>query len=138
MSKVSSQQELHVPAETVWDLIGKFNALADWHPAVEKSELSEGGSIRTLNLAGGGEIVERLEKLDDGEYEYSYAILDSPFPVRDYTSTLKIRPSDDGKGCVVEWGGHFEPAGASAADAKKVINGIYQAGFDNLKKIFGV
>ncbi|MCB1755374.1 MAG: SRPBCC family protein [Gammaproteobacteria bacterium] len=138
MSKVTSQQELNVPAEEVWALIGKFNALADWHPAVETSTLSDDGTIRTLSLAGGGEIVERLEKLNDGDYEYSYSILDSPLPVSDYTSTLKIRRNDDGKGCVVEWGSDFKPAGVSAADAEKVINGIYQAGFDNLRKIFGV
>jgi hypothetical protein len=29
------------------------------------------------------------------------------------------------------------PAGASEAEARKVIEGVYQAGFENLKKMFG-
>lgn len=136
MSKVVSKQELNVPAEKVWELIGNFNALASWHPAVESSELSDGGSIRTLTLVGGGEIIERLEKLEDGEYEYSYSIVDSPLPVSEYSAILKIVKNDD-KSCTVEWGGQFNPSGASADEAEAAIRGIYEAGFENLKKIFG-
>lgn len=135
MSKVISKQELNVPAEKVWELIGNFNALASWHPAVESSELSDGGSIRTLGLVGGGEIIERLEKLQDDEYEYNYSIVDSPLPVSEYSSILKIVKNDDDT-CTVEWGGQFTPSGASAADAEAAVRGIYEAGFENLKKIF--
>ncbi len=35
------------------------------YSAVENSELSEEGQERTLSLAGGGVIVERLESMDD-------------------------------------------------------------------------
>jgi len=28
--------ELPVPAQTVWKMIGDFNALSQWHPAVAK------------------------------------------------------------------------------------------------------
>ncbi|MDO6459093.1 SRPBCC family protein [Granulosicoccaceae sp. 1_MG-2023] len=139
MSKVSTEQELNVSAEKVWELIGNFNALPQWHPAVEKSELSEGGTIRTLSLVGGGQIIEKLEKIRDGVFEYSYSIVDSPLPVSDYTSTLRIRQGDDDNSCVVEWGGRFNPAaGTSVSEAEKAVMGIYQAGFDNLKKIFGM
>ena len=60
MAKVNSSMHLDVPVEKMWELIGKFNGLPNWHPA-----------------------------------------------------------------------------GASESDAVKVIQGIYQAGFDNLKKMFG-
>lgn len=136
MSKVISKQELNVPAEKVWELIGNFNALANWHPAVESSELSDGGSIRTLGLVGGGEIIERLEKLQEGEYEYNYSIVDSPLPVSEYSSVLKIVKKDD-HSCTVEWGSQFNPSGVSAEDAEAAVRGIYEAGFKNLKKIFG-
>ncbi|MCG8380573.1 MAG: SRPBCC family protein, partial [Proteobacteria bacterium] len=117
-------------------LIGGFNALPDWHPAVEKSELQEEGSQRTLSLAGGGSIVEKLEKLDDNERVYSYEIIDSPLPVANYKSTLKVIEQGDGK-ATVEWSSEFDADGAPEQDAIDVIQGIYQAGFDNLKKIFG-
>lgn len=138
MTKVSMSTKLGVPAQRVWDLIGGFNALSDWHPAVEKSELEEEGktTVRRLTIAGGQTIVERLEHKDDKERLYSYSILSGPLPVADYVATLRVREDDDG-GCTVAWSSEFNPAGAPEADAAEVIRGIYQAGFDNLKNIFG-
>jgi len=135
MSTVKLETELPVDPEKVWELIGGFNALPDWHPAVERSELEDGGSIRRLHLAGGGEIVERLEALDDTGHAYRYSILSSPLPVMNYTATIKVTPKTDGSGSVVEWAGEFEPQG-SEAEALDTIQGIYQAGFDNLRKLF--
>ncbi len=136
MAKVNMKTNLDVGADEIWELIGGFNALPDWHPAVEKSELQEEGSQRTLSLAGGGSIVEKLEKLDDNERVYSYEIIDSPLPVANYKSTLKVIEQGDGK-AAVEWSSEFDADGAPEQDAIDVIQGIYQAGFDNLKKIFG-
>ena len=53
MSKLSVTTQLGVSADQVWELIGNFNALPDWHPAVERSELEEGGTVRRVTLAGG-------------------------------------------------------------------------------------
>ena len=135
MAKVSMSTDLNVSADQVWKLIGGFNALPDWHPSVEKSELTEEGQTRTLSLAGGGTIVEKLEKVDDGARTYSYSIIDSPLPVANYTSTIKV--SGEGDNSTIEWSSDFDPAGASVEDAMQAVQGIYQAGFDNLKKMFG-
>lgn len=136
MAKVSMSSHYDVSADKVWDLIGGFNALPDWHPAIEKSELEEGGTIRRLHLAGGGEIVERLQQSSDDEHVYTYEILEGPLPVKGYVAEIRVRPQGDG--CQVEWSSSFEPAGASEQDAMQTIQDIYQAGFDNLKKMFGV
>jgi len=136
MAKVSMSTELDVSSNEVWDLIGGFNALPDWHPAVEKSELEQEGSMRRLSLVGGGTIIEKLEKKDDNRRLYSYSIINSPLPVANYVSTLSVTDLGHGK-TKVEWSSEFKPSGAAEADAVKVIQGIYQAGFDNLKKMFG-
>jgi len=136
MTQVNMQTRLGVPADKVWELIGGFNALPDWHPAVEKSELEEEGQVRVLQLAGGGTITEKLEKIDDNEKVYSYTITDSPLPVANYSSTIRVKTDEDGN-AIVEWSSEFEPKDAPESDAIEAIQGIYQAGFDNLKKIFG-
>jgi len=136
MTKVKMETELPVEPDDVWETIGRFNALQDWHPAVEESELEEGGRVRRLKLAGGGEIVERLEQLDEEGHAYRYSILSSPLPVGRYTATIRVRPAADGKGSVVEWSSDFEPQG-SEQEALETIQGIYRAGFDNLRKLFG-
>jgi uncharacterized protein YndB with AHSA1/START domain len=136
MTKVNMNTSLNVSPEKLWEMIGGFNALPDWHPAVEKSELEEEGSVRRLSLAGGGTIIEKLEKIDDNEHLYSYTIIDSPLPVANYASTIRIK--DDGSGnSTVEWSSEFSPKDVPENDAVEVIEGIYQAGFDNLKKMFG-
>lgn len=139
MAKVSSSTELPVPAKTVWDVIGNFNALPDWHPAVAKSEIKkEGGStLRKLSLMGGGTIEEKLEQINDKERLYTYSILSGPLPVSNYTATLRVREGEGGKGCVVEWSSEFDAKGAPEGDAVAAISGIYEAGFENLKRMFG-
>lgn len=135
MVKVDMKTNLDVTADEVWKLIGGFNTLPDWHPAIEKSELEEEGSMRRLSLAGGGTIVEKLEKLDDNERVYSYSIIDSPLPVSNYIATIRVKEDGEGK-TTVEWSSEFEAEGTAENEAMDVIAGIYQAGFDNLKKIF--
>lgn len=135
MAKVSMSTNLNVSADQVWKMIGGFNALPDWHPAVEKSELTQEGQTRTLSLAGGGTIVEKLEKVDDSARTYTYSIVDSPLPVANYTATIKV--SGEGDNSTIEWSSDYEPMGASPEEAMQAVQGIYQAGFDNLKKMFG-
>ncbi|MFQ6018444.1 MAG: SRPBCC family protein [Kiloniellaceae bacterium] len=139
MTKVNVTTQLAVPAETVWNVIGGFNALADWHPAVESSVLEKdgGSTTRRLSLVGGGAIVERLDHVDESERRYSYSILSGPLPVADYRATIRVRENADGAGCTVEWSSEFEPSGAPESDAVAAIRGIYEAGFENLKKLLG-
>ncbi|MCC7413022.1 MAG: SRPBCC family protein [Gammaproteobacteria bacterium] len=137
MSKVRMSTEIPVPADQLWSLIGGFNALPDWHPAVEKSELQgEQGTVRKLTLAGGGQLVERLVSANDKERVYTYEIVNGPLPVMNYKATIKVSENEDGSSSIVEWSSEFEPV-AIETDAVKAIQGIYQTGFENLRKIFG-
>ena len=135
MAKVSMHQKLGVSADEAWKMIGGFNALPDWHSAVENSELSEEGQERTLSLAGGGVIVERLESMDDGSRTYTYSIKESPLPIANYTSTIRV--SGEGDDCTIDWSSEFDAVGAPESEASAAVQGFYQAGFDNLKKMFG-
>jgi hypothetical protein len=118
-------------------LIGEFNGVPNWHPAVEKSELEEDGKVRRLTLVGGGSIVERLEQIDDNEHLYRFSILESPLPVADYVAEIRVHQNEEGTGSTIEWSSEFKPKDASVQQATEVIQGIYQTGLDNLKKLFG-
>jgi hypothetical protein len=97
MAKASSSVELAVPANEVWKLIGGFGSLPDWLPYIPKSELAEGGRTRHLANPDGNTIIERLMAFDEKGRSYTYQILQSPFPVTDYYSTLKVTSADGGK-----------------------------------------
>lgn len=136
MPKVSMNSPVNMSADEVWKLIGQFNALPDWHPAISSSKLEDGGRIRRLSLFGGGEVVERLEQIEPGDRLYRYSIVSGPLPVANYTATLRVK--EDGKGkSVIEWSSEFEPAGASENDAMSAIQDVYRMGLDNLRKMFG-
>jgi hypothetical protein len=138
MAKVSMNSVFAIAPDEIWKLIGKFNALPDWHPAVQSSKLEDNGRLRRLSILGGGEIVERLETIDEKDKLYRYSIVSGPLPVANYTATLRVR--DAGKGnSLVEWSSEFEPAtGAPEPDAVRAVQNIYQTGFDSLKKMFGM
>lgn len=138
MAKVESSTELPVPADTVWSLVGNFNGLPEWHPAIDSSEIeTEGGAkTRTLKLADGSTITERLEESDDSARSYTYSIVSGPIPVSNYTATIKVEPSD--QGCTVSWSSDFQASGASEDEAVRAIRGIYEAGLENLKRLYGL
>ncbi len=138
MTKVSMSANLGVSADRLWDMIGGFHSLPDWHPAIAKCDIEEDGKVtlRRLSLAGGGEIVERLEQSDDDERSYTYSIVSSPLPLNNYKSTIRVVEGEGGN-AKVEWSSEFDSAGAPDTDVTKIVEGIYSAGFDNLKKMFG-
>jgi hypothetical protein len=127
-SKLRQTSSLSVDA--LWEKIGDFCGISKWHPAIEKCELSNNGKQRTLSLKGGGTIVEDLINWDARRHSYSYAIVSSPLPVSHYSSTIRV--VKDRSGSALEWTGQYRAKGASDADAKKTIDGIYQAGASNL------
>ena len=138
MTKVSMSLDLEVPAATVWKTIGGFDAVPDWHPGVTRSRvdgLGE-GAIRTLELAMGATMEERLDHVDDTARTYSYSIVRGPLPMADTSATLTARERDGG-GCTIQWDSSFEPAGVGESEAVKIVEAVYQVGFDNLKRMFG-
>jgi len=138
MAKVTMETKLPVPADKLWQTIGGCNSLPDWHPGATKSEVSgEGkGSTRTVTLPNGASLIERLENSNPANRLYSYSIVSGPLPVADYLAELRVKDNGDGTS-TVEWSSDFQPKGVPEGDAAKAVRGIYQAGFDNLKKMFG-
>jgi hypothetical protein len=126
----SAKAASKLPADAMWAKIGDFCGIGKWHPAVEKCELSADGKMRTLSLKGGGTIVEKLVKMDAAHHSYTYAIVSSPLPVAHYKSTISV--AGKGTGSVVKWVGKYQAKGASDADAKKAIDGIYDSGLKSL------
>ncbi|MCF2128188.1 SRPBCC family protein [Strepomyces sp. STD 3.1] len=129
MASTTVTLDVAVPPDRVWQLIGGFDALPDWLPYICESVAAEGGRVRRLRNEEGGMIVERLVAFDDAARSYSYAILEAPFPVTDYLSTLRVREvpgrSDASR---VEWSGTFTPTGVSDDEAAALFHGIYTDG----------
>ena len=136
MLSVHMQLDLKATAEEVWKVIGGFNEIPAWVPPVEKSTLDETGKVRHLSLAGGGLILEQLEEHSDEERYYRYSIIDSPLPLSNYVATIRVHAQGGGAHSIVDWSSHFNPDNAPDEEAIAVVQGVYQAGFDQLQTIF--
>ncbi|WAM14738.1 SRPBCC family protein [Rhodococcus sp. JS3073] len=136
MARTSTSIELPVPDFKVWELIGGFDALPDWLPFIPFSKLSEGGRVRTLTTQDGETVIERLEAFDNSRHFYTYSILQAPFPVTNYTSTLAVHQNDENSSRI-EWSGEFTPVGISDDEAITLFRGIYADGLTTLAEKLG-
>lgn len=138
---------IDAPAGKVWNLVKDFNGLNTWHPAVATDEIVEGknnavGAVRLLTLKGGGTIKEKLLAYNAAGRTFKYAIVEGVLPVSGYTSVTTVKSAGKNKSTVT-WSGHFkrknagDNPGADENDktAKDAVNGVYQGGLDNLKKL---
>jgi hypothetical protein len=144
MVKVYRSTVLDAPADRVWRDLRDFNGMANWHPSIGSSRIENGqpadkvGCVRNFQLKDGNRIREKLLALSDYDYSFTYAILDSPMDLNDYIATLRLFPVTEGNRCFIEWSAEFDCPPEKAAElAEAVGDGVFQTGFDALKKRYG-
>jgi hypothetical protein len=117
------------PAATI-ALIGDFCGIKNWHPVIVACELTtEGGAeIRTMTAKDGSKFVEKEVASDASSY--TYTIVTSPLPLKDYKSTIGV--SGMGDTATITWTGSFTP-NAPDNGVEKVVSSIYVAGLTGLK-----
>ena len=144
MVQVYVSSVIGATADTVWSRIRDFNGLPQWHPLIADSRIENNqpsdrvGCIRHFHTRDGGMIREKLLALSDYDYSCSYEILESPMGVERYVATLKLTPVTDGNRCFAEWSAEFECApGRESELAQTISQGVFQAGFDALRRALG-
>ncbi|SEJ44962.1 Polyketide cyclase / dehydrase and lipid transport [Azotobacter beijerinckii] len=134
MIEVSVSVSIARPAEQVWAILGGFDFLPRWVEPIASSRLDDGGRLRRLETVDGAVIVERLLEFSDSERQYSYALLESPFPVSDYVGRMAVR--DDGAGgAQATWSSRFRSQGVDEVEIAADFEGFYQAGLERLKAL---
>jgi uncharacterized protein YndB with AHSA1/START domain len=136
MTKVTVDTKIAAPADEVWRLVGGWDALPEWHPAVESSATEDGGRKRRLKLADGAEITEQLETFEGEAQSYTYSIVASSLPLTDYRSTITVRR--EGEMSTIEWSTTFKPLGVPETELAEELEAFYKLGFDNLRKLLRV
>ena len=113
--------------DALWKKVGDFCGIGDWHPAVEKCVLGADGKQRTLSLRGGGTIVEALESCRQSQsHLHLYDLVRAPAGRELSFDNQRFARSQR---FVIEMGRqNMTPRAPPDADAKKVIDGIYESG----------
>ncbi|MEM7299751.1 MAG: SRPBCC family protein [Pseudomonadota bacterium] len=136
MVKVVRSTILDQPCDAVWEVLRDFNGHDRWHPAIDTSQIERGessdrvGCVRRFTLTDGGELRERLLTLSDIEQSFSYCLLDTPIPLFNYVSHVRLLPVTDGDRTFWQWESRFDtPQGREDELAELVGDGIYNGGF---------
>jgi Polyketide cyclase / dehydrase and lipid transport len=135
---------LNASADTVWSYVRDFANLDEWLPSIETCEIEGGGdatavgAVRKLTAQGDASFRERLVSFDDAARAYAYEFLDSPLPVRNYRSEIRVAAVTDSGQAFVEWSGEFDADDKDAeAMSKFFTKNVYGAGLDSLRKRYG-
>ncbi len=141
--RVRRSTVIDAPVQAVWEVLRDFNGHAAWHPAIADSAIEDGaaadaiGCIRRFRLReGGGVLREQLLWLDDRARAFGYCLLSGPLPLHDYVATVRLRPVTDRGGTFWTWESRFRvPDGEAERLAALVGEGIYQTGFDAVRRL---
>jgi hypothetical protein len=140
MTEVHASTVIDLPVAGLWQTLRDFGNIARWHPDVAESHLEEGGTanqvgaVRALHLRNGTPVRERLLALSDAEFYYTYSVIESPFPVRNHRSTVRLFPVTTSDQTFVPWEAEFEVTdGDPATMAQGVLQGVVLLGFEGLR-----
>lgn len=144
MARIYVSSVIDAAADKVWERVRDFNALPRWHPRIRDSRIEDAlpgdkvGCIRNFNLQNGDNIREQLLGLSDYDMFCTYSMLEGPMPLWDYVATLRLTPVTDGSRCFAEWSAEFSCAAEDEDDlVDGIATGVFQGGFDALKRHFG-
>jgi mxaD protein len=132
--EVKTSAKLNAPAARIWERVGGWGTIHEWHPAIEATAVESDavGGHRTITLGDGATIKERLDNMDPGSMTYAYTWIEHPMPLDEYQGTIRVADNGDGTS-TMHWSSTFVPRDAPADELRESIAGIYQAGYDALQ-----
>lgn len=133
MRQVRHTVEVSAPIEAVVLLVGAFDLIADFHPQVASCDADgdKVGSTRTLWLADGQEIEERLvEELSNG---YAYEGVGGSVSMARWRGRIEV--DANGEGSSVTWTLELEPAdGVDPRVLLQQSQGLLEEGLASVKR----
>jgi len=105
MKIVTLDIELDSPVETVWAVFSDVTR-CDWVPGVDA--ISEEDGIRSFNMAGIGEVQEKIIRLDHQEHCLQYSAIKTPSGVDHHLATIELTSLGSNR-CRMRWVTEIEP-----------------------------
>lgn len=138
MPEITETAEIGVNTDVLWKEIGGFGAVGDWHPMLERLDISADGSRATRTARGkdGSEQVERLIEFEPSQHVYRYTMERSALPVRGYMGEFRIEPVGAGASRVI-WSARFDLSESADGRTIERVRQFLHAGTDNLRARYG-
>lgn len=135
--------DVDAPAAKAYAVVSKWNALESWCPAFVKTEIVSGGtavgSVRAITLKDGPTFTEEL--LASGDSSYRYKIIESPLPIVEYDSTVRVVPLGATKSSIIWLSSYKRRAKdnptkeSDDAAMMNLVGGLYKACLGNAKQV---
>ncbi|WP_425261511.1 SRPBCC family protein [Rubrivivax sp. RP6-9] len=141
LQRVVRSTIIDAPIARVWAVLRDFNSHDQWHTVVAESRIEGGesptqvGCVRSFTLQDGNRIREQLLTLDEREHKSTYCIVEATVPLQRYVATVTLKPVTDGNRTYWHWESTFAtPPGMERELRDMVAQGVYEAGFANLRR----
>jgi uncharacterized membrane protein len=139
--KVWTSRVLAAPVDRVWAVARDFSGMDAWHPDITRMRME--GDVRPDKVSGIREFLlgshpvrQQLLHLDDVERSFSYRILSSHLPVRNYVAELRLWPVTQTNQTFAVWTGDWD---ATPKDDETLVptfeNGVYQTALAALEAL---
>lgn len=138
---------VNAPASKVWGLVKGWDGLHTWHPVfsntkILKGGLTEIGGVREVTVKDGPSFTEELLAYDDGGMNLKYKIIESPLPLVEYVSVVRVNALPNNQSQMV-WLASYKrrvkdnpkPGAEDDDGIMNFVHGAYQAGLQNVKKM---
>lgn len=99
MGAVQESIEIAASPDAVWAVGRDVGNIAHWIPAISAAHLD--GDLRHATLTDGGEVVERIVRVDDATRSYEYEFVEGPIPFSYYRSRFSVADNDGAS--TVQW-----------------------------------
>lgn len=129
MAHVCVREELPASRDVVWSLVRDFRDLSAWAPQgrVVSVEGDGVGAIRRVDTDM-GPFVERCEAHDEEGFSFSYAVLESAIPFRNYVAVVRLEDRGPER-CGIEWSCDFDADPDQVEPLVGMIESVYRDGF---------
>ncbi|MEV7598622.1 SRPBCC family protein [Kitasatospora sp. NPDC089797] len=132
---------VEAPAERVWELVGDFHALGEWHPHLPPSTLGNEltgntiGAVRVFEF-GGVVLHETLVGYDGEARSYTYSFPDGTFHFDGYRATLRVTPVTELGASFVEWSVTYDIEAEHRKESTERVRGVFTDGLAALRGRF--
>ena len=130
--KLKRSVVIDAPVDEVWAAVRRFDGVAAWNPGVKTAVMESGGptetgSVRRLEIVDGSVFRETLLAHSDLDHCYTYDIVESPLPCRNYVSCHRFIEITEGNRTLGIWEGEFECAVQHETELERLVgDGIYR------------
>ena len=128
---VTSTVTIAATSTAVWNFVGDFCNIDDWHPDIIQCVLERRDDevYRQLTLGDGVVVLEKLISTKLG-ISYNYRLVESPLPATDFTSSLSITGSNP---TTLTWSGSFT---SEYPEVEGAVQNLYDSGLAAINAYF--